>query len=142
MGTKRHKLSVSIGDDYCLLGIVSDEPDYKIGWLFNQQLDASFARGEDLFVFNKKLNEEHAVSVFLYHDERKMLTYRLISNRLPAGYFLSDLKQIDYVLHIQGEVNPDEIGELIQRIGSIDSVRMCVPVDLKRIKEQDRLQLW
>ncbi len=142
MGKKRHKLSISIGDDYCLLGIVSDEPDYKIGWLFNQQLDASFARDEDLLVFNKKVDEEHAVSVFVYHDERKMLTYRLIGNRLPAGYFLSDLKQIDYVLHIQGAVDPDAISELIRRIGSIDSVRMCVPVDLGRIKEQDKLQLW
>ncbi len=125
-----------------MLGIVSDEPDYKIGWLFNQQLGTFFSRGEDLLVFNRNINEEQAASIFFYYDERKMLTYRLIGNRLSVGYFLADLKQIDYVLHIQGEIIPDEISELIREINKIEGVRMCVPVDLKRIKEKDRLQLW
>ena len=142
MNSKKHKLSVAFDEDYCLLGIVSDEPDYKLCWLINQQLGTSFTKGDDLVVFNSKMNQQQEISLFTYYDENKMVTYRLISNRLSSGYFLSDLKNIDYVLHIQGDVIANEIDELIGRIIKTDGIRMCVPVDVQKIRERERLHLW
>ena len=142
MGPKRHKLAVSIDEDYCLLGIASDEPDYKLCWLINQQLDTSFARMDDLVLYNSRLNEDQEVPLFVYYDENKMVTYRLIRNRLTSGHFLSDLKNIDYVLHIQGDIVTDEIDDFLQKIVKTPGIRFCVPVDLKRIRERERLQLW
>lgn len=142
MGPKKHKLSVSIEEDYCLLGIVSDEPDYKLCWLMNQQTGTSFSRVDDLKIFSKKLNEEQQVSLFIYDDEQRMLTFRLIVNRTSAGYFLPELKNIDYFVHIQGDIIPDEMNEVIGSVNKIQAVRMCVPVDLQKIRERDKLQLW
>ena len=139
---KKHKLSVAFDEDYCLLGIASDEPDYKLCWLINQQLGTSFTKGEDLVVFNNKINQQQEVSLFTYYDDNKMVTYRMISNRSSSGYFLSDLKNIDYILHIQGFVMPNEIDELIGKIIKTEGIRMCVPVDLRRIKEKERLHIW
>ena len=142
MSPKKHKLSVSIEEDYCLLGVVSDEPDYKLCWLINERLNFSFKKADDLLLFNGKVNEEQPYSIFQYDDENTMLSYRLIGNRVESGYFLLDLKNIDYILHIQGDIKPDNINELIRKLVSIDSIRMCVPVDLKKIKDRERLQLW
>lgn len=142
MSAKKHKLSVSIEEDYCLLGIVSDEPDYKVCWLLNQQLNFSLARIDDLKLFSKKLNEEQEVSIFKYYDENKLISYRLIVNKTSSGYFLPELKNIDYLLHIQGDIILDEITKIIKQISSIKAIRMCVPVDLSKIKERERLQLW
>jgi len=139
---KKHKLSVAFDEDYCLVGIASDEPDYKLCWLINQQLGTSFTKGEDLVVFNNKINQQQEVSLFTYYDDNKMVTYRMISNRSSSGYFLSDLKNIDYILHIQGFVTPNEIDELIGKIIKTEGIRMCVPVDLRRIKEKERLHIW
>ena len=139
---KKHKLSVAIEEDYCLLGIASDEPDYKLCWLINQQMDTSFARVDNLVVYNSKLNEQQEVALFVYHDENKMVTYRLIGNRLSTGYFLSDLKNIDYVLHIQGDFVTNEIDEFISRVVKAPGIRLCVPVNLQKIREHDRLHLW
>jgi hypothetical protein len=139
---KRHKLSVAIDEDYCLLGIASDEPDYKLCWLINQQMNTSLAKVDDLLVFNSKLNEQQEVALFVYYDENKMVTYRLIGNRLSTGYFLSDLKNIDYVLHIQGDIVESEIDDFIRRLVKAPGVRLCVPVDLQKIRERDRLHLW
>jgi len=139
---KKHKLSVAFDEDYCLLGIASDEPDYKLCWLINQQLGTSFIKGDDLIVFNSKMNQQQEVSLFTYYDDNKMVTYRMISNRSSSGYFLSDLKNIDYVLHIQGDVATTEIDDLIGRIIKTEGIRMCVPVDLRKIRERERLQLW
>jgi hypothetical protein len=139
---KRHKLSVAIDEDYCLLGIASDEPDYKLCWLINQQMNTSLTKVDDLLVFNSKLNEQQEVALFVYYDENKMVTYRLIGNRLSTGYFLSDLKNIDYVLHIQGDIVESEIDDFIRRLVKAPGVRLCVPVDLQKIRERDRLHLW
>jgi hypothetical protein len=139
---KIHKLSVAIDEDFCLLGIASDEPDYKLCWLINQQMNTSFARVDDLVVFNKRMSEQQEVSLFVYYDENKMVTYRLIGNRLSKGYFLSDLKNIDYVLHIQGEIVTSEIDDFIGRVIKTAGVRFCVPVNLQKIREQERLHLW
>lgn len=142
MSPKKHKLSVSIDENYCLLGISSDEPDYKLCWLINQQLRFSFAQIDSLRIFNKKLNEEQEVAIFYFDDENTLLTYRLITNRTSSGYFLSDLKNLDYLIHIQGDLKTDEINKLLKKVNQISSVRMCVPVELNKIKERDRLQLW
>ncbi len=142
MSPKKHKLLVAIDEDFCLLGIASDEPDYKLCWLINQQMDTSFSRVDDLVVFNSKLNEQQEVALFVYHDENKMVTYRMLSNRLSTGYFLSDLKNIDYVLHIQGDIVTNEIDAFISRVIKTPGVRMCVPVNLQKIRERERLHLW
>lgn len=139
---KKHKLAVSIDENFCLLGIVSDEPDYKLCWLINQHIDFNFTRVDDLKLFQKKHNMEQEIALFFYEDESTMMTYRLIPNRASAGLFLSDLQHIDYLLHIQGDLVRDDIQNLISRISKMDAVRMCVPVDLSKIREQERLHLW
>ncbi len=142
MGSKKHKLAAAIDEDYCLFGIASDEPDYKLCWLINQQADISFARTDDIVLYNSRLGEEQEASQFIYVDENKMVTYRLIKNRLTSAHFLSDLKNIDYILHCQGDIVAEEINTFFKKISKTPGIRFCVPVDLKKIRERDRLQLW
>lgn len=142
MNKKKHKLSVSIEENYCLLGISSDEPDYKLCWLINMQLGMSFVKTEDLVIFHKKLDVEQAFSLFHFEDENAMLMYRMIGNRSEKGYFLADLKNIDFILHIQGDLVKDDISTLVGLLNSIDEIRMCVPVDINKVKDKDRLLLW
>ncbi len=129
-------------ENYCLLGISSDEPDYKLSWLINNHLRMSFVKTDNLQLFYKKLNVKQEFSIFYFEDENAVLVYRLISNRSDTGYFLSDLKNIDYILHIQGDLINDDISVLVANLNSIDAVRLCVPVDLIKVREKDRLQLW
>ena len=142
MTLKKHKLSVSIDENYCLLGILSDEPDYKLCWLINDKLKMAFAKSDDLPFFNKKTASENLFSMFIFDDENAMLTYRFIRNRSESACFLSDLVNLDYVLHIQGDLIPDDLDTLVSKLNSLKEIRMCVPVDLGKLKDRDRLQLW
>ena len=129
-------------ENYCLLGISSDDPDYKLCWLINDRLRMAFLKSDNLHVYHKKLGEEQEFSLFQYEDENAMLVYRMIGNRSDAGFFLNDLKNIDFLLHIQGDLINDNISNLVKKMNALDSIRMCVPVDLSKVKEKDRLQLW
>ncbi len=142
MGVKKHKLELAIDEDFCLLGVVSDEPDYKLCWLINSSLDMNFEKQEELQLFHRKLDEEQVFSLFSYHDNDALITFRIIRNRSGNAYFLDELKNIDYLIHIQGEINTSRINEFMQAVGALEPVRMCVPSDLSRIKNKERLFLW
>jgi hypothetical protein len=142
MSVKKHRLEMSIEEDFCLLGIVTDHADYKLCWLINQSLGWSLARQDDLSLFHRKLNLEQHFPLYAYTDEDMLLTYRIIGNRSGDGYFLDELKGLDFLVHIQGDVSHEKITGFIQAAGSIPGIRMCVPVDLARIRDMERLLLW
>lgn len=142
MGVKKHKLDLAIEEDFCLLGVVSDEPDYKLCWMINKILDMNFEKQEELQLFHRKLDKEQVFSYFSYHDSDTLITYRIIRNRSENDYFLDELKNIDYLIHIQGEINTRRINDFMQSVGALEPVRMCVPSDLSRIKNKERLLLW
>ena len=142
MGVKKHKLDLAMEEDFCLLGVVSDEPDYKLCWMINQNLDMNFEKQEDLHLYHRKLNEEQVFPLFSFHDDNSLITFRIIKNRCENGFFLEESKNIDYLIHIQGEINTSRISGFMHSVGSLDAVRMCVPSDLSRIKNKERLLLW
>jgi hypothetical protein len=142
MAVKRHKLELAMEEDFCLLGVVADEPDYKLCWMINQALDMNFEKQEDLQLYHRKRNEEQVFSLFSYYDPDAMITYRIILNKSENGYFLDEMKNIDYLIHIQGEIHADRISDFMQSVNSLKPVRMCVPSDLSRIKNKERLFIW
>lgn len=142
MAVKKHKLEVAMEEDFCLLGVVSDEPDYRLCWMINRQLDMEFKKSDDLLMNHRKYQEKQHFSMFVFEDEEAMVTYRVIKNRANIGFFLDELKNLDYLIHIQGEIYPDQLTSFLQAAGAIDAVRMCVPVNLQKIKNKERLMLW
>lgn len=142
MVKKTHRLNISIDENYCLLGIACDEPDYKLCWLINNNLSTEFKRIENIELFSAKAADKQSFTVFQFVDEATLLTYRIIKNRSDNGFFLDEFKAIDYIVHIQGDILQDEITDFIKEVSKIHSVRMCVPVDLAKIKDRIRLELW
>jgi hypothetical protein len=142
VGVKKHKLELAIDEDFCLLSVVSDEPDYKLCWMINQTLGINFEKQEELHLFHRKLKKVQVFSHFSYHDDDALITFRIIMNRAENGYYLDELRHIDYLIHIQGEINTERIRNFMLSVGALKSVRMCVPSDLSRIKNKERLLLW
>jgi hypothetical protein len=142
MALKRHKLEMAIEEDYCLLGLVSDEPDYRLCWIMNHHLDLDFRKTDDLILSHTKSGQEQLFSIFVFEDEKTMTTYRIIHNRTADGYFLEELKNLDYLVHIQGELLSNQINAFLETTNALDSVRLCVPVELQKIKNRERLLLW
>ncbi|MCK5134725.1 MAG: IPExxxVDY family protein [Bacteroidales bacterium] len=142
MAVKKHKLDVSIEEDFCLLGMVADEPDYKLCWMINNALELAFEKLDDLQLFHRKLQVDQVFSIFGYQDEDALLTYRIINNKSDRGYFLDELKNLDFLVHIQGEISSEKINSFLHHAGALPQVRLCVPVDLKKIRNKERLLLW
>jgi hypothetical protein len=142
MAIKKHKLEVAIDEDFCLLGVVADQADYRLNLLINRKLGFNLLKQEDLFLYHKKTDQDQEFSYFKYFDDESLLTYRVISNRAENGYFLEELKNLDYLVHIQGEFMEEQIASFFRNTAAIPDVRMCVPVDLSKLRNKERLLLW
>ena len=142
MALKKHKLELAFDEDFCLLGLVADQADYRLNLLINRALGFNLLKQEDLSLYHRKLDQDQEFSLYEYFDDESLLTYRLIGNRAENGYFLDELKNLDYRVHIQGEIMEEGIGVFIGKTAAIPDVRMCVPVNLAKIRNKDRLLLW
>ena len=142
MAVKKHTLDMAMDEDFCLLGVVSEQPDYKLCLLINRALGFDLRKQDDLILFHKKLEKDQDFSIFEYYDDKSLLTYRVIRNRAEEGFFLDELKNLDYLVHIQGDVTEENVSSFFLNTAAIPDVRMCVPVDLARIRYKERLWLW
>ncbi len=133
---------MAMEEDFSLLGLLTDEPDYRLCWLLNQWLDINLEKEEDLNLFHPKRKQEQSFSLFSYYDENTCWTFRVIQNRSAQGYFLEEIRNIDFLLHLQGEINADRLQLLMRSISEMGRVRMCVPVDLQKIRSKERLMIW
>lgn len=129
-------------EDFCLLGVVTDEPDYKFCWRINREHGTHLCRMQDLALFHPKLDQEQSFPLFCYEDEDARVTYRVIKNRSEHGFFLDELKNLDFLVHIQGDILTDRINAFIRTVSAFPTVRMCVPVDLAKIRNRERLMAW
>jgi hypothetical protein len=109
MAVRRHKLDHAIQEDFCLLGVVTDEIDYRFCWLLNNKLDVDFRREQNLELFHPKLERNQSFSIFSHNDRISLLTYRIIGNRSSEGWFIEELKHLDYLIHIQGDIFREDV---------------------------------
>lgn len=111
-----HKLKIKKNPDFFLIGISSHENDYRLTWAINQSLGFQFTRINNLKSHNEKLNIDQEFSMFLYEDEEKQVRYNLISNRCENGFLISEHKNIDFFIYIQGEVKESHVEDIVTRL--------------------------
>ena len=76
---------MAMEEDYCLLGVVTDEPDYKLCWMINQSLRMNFEKQDDLYPGTDKILLEE---------------------------FLSEVESTKQLIHFQDHKEPDRQGIL------------------------------
>lgn len=142
MAKRVHKLALGPDEDFSLLSLVCDDRDYRLCWALNEAHGYHFTREEDLELIHTKSKTRQHFALFSYLDEMRMIEYRIIRNQGEEGYFLEELRNIDYLVHIQGAHPGDIPGEFAANALQLDSVRFCAPADISRIRERGRLSLW
>ena len=97
MKTKVHKLSLDefFINECRLIGIYSDEPDYRMAYLLNSQLSLNLEKAENGVIQSKTKVE---FPVFEYTDNDYFREYRLIANQqlISKKYTINEGLFIDY----------------------------------------------
>jgi len=126
---KVHKLVSEPNEQFSLIGIVTHENDYRLSWAFNQNLRFEFTKAESLCIEQPKLEENPVFSVFRFDDEECFIQYQLISNKSENGFLIPELKNIDFILKISGEVTDPSFKELVLKIKKMEYVSTAFKID-------------
>lgn len=133
--TKKLKLDYIPEFEFLLLGIVSYDRDYRLGWEINKELNIDLQRVDDHNIKHKKTGREQYFSCFTFSDENTYLDYKLLSNRSDNGFLLDDLRNIDYLIVITGEYYSSLAREMKNKLLKLESVQNCFIIQPDHIRD-------
>lgn len=130
------KLNIKPDFEFHLIGIVTSEPIYRLGWLINEACSLSLVESTKVEMYNPKLSAVQDFNIFSYL-ENEVVNYELIHNKGIHGILIEEQKQIDYFLKISNA--NDSIEELIQNIKSIKNISLVQIIEPNSLKSKNRL---
>ena len=136
---KKHLLEIEYDFDFVLIGISSHEKDYRICWALNQKLGLELTKTDALEIKDKKQEEASSFSLFVCERPDEFMEYLIIANRSEKGLLIPEQKQMDYFFVIKGEVEEEQIEELVNKIKEINFVLTAVRIDPSVLKSKQNL---
>jgi hypothetical protein len=131
----RTRLHVDYDFDFCLIGIVSYEKDYRLCWMLNKLLNIQLTKAEDHIAAGGK----HSIYTCLHEDLFR--EYHLIANKGDALILVDEHKHIDYFLLIKGIIEEDERKHMPELIKKSEMVSAAYLIDVHSLKSKHNLIL-
>lgn len=134
------KLSVNIdySDEYAFIGIACHLKDYRLSFYLNKALDFKLKKIDDFNQLDERL-ESHPYSVFYYYCPDFHSTFCLLSNHHADMKLIPSLKQFDYFLVFQKNLNAPQKQELIRKIKKVPNMIMAYEIDYTKMNKVNYL---
>ncbi len=119
--------------DFILLGIFCAYRDYRLCFEVDNILDLSLERMKDVELTMEKKGSSGLFPVFIstnVDDEN----YFIIGNKGSNGYFIPELKQVDYFLKIRNFSRYTKPDEIIKKLKTISIVSSAIEINPEVLK--------
>jgi len=143
-------------EDYSLIGIHTSEEDYRLAYLLNKNLNASFSKYHKYLDFK---NSNAVFSIYEFFDESKHQDNFLISNKFvgidtqdtsanlfsdsvsysTTSYLIPERKKVDFFLRIEGSASSKEIERVIEKLNTIHQIITSYSINPSELKSKDFL---
>jgi len=141
MAKKTHKLDYSPDYDFKVLGLISDEKDYKLIWNINNSMKWQLERKEDYQFFDQKNQQTLLFPLFSYSNECSYISYKVLVNKYESFYFIDELKHIDYLMIIIDESGTENMSQLVNKLKKTEGIRGVFQIDLSSLRNREFLIL-
>jgi hypothetical protein len=158
----KHTLKIEDDYDFVLIGISSHEKEYRICWALNNKFKFEFKKIESLEIKGKKQLTPSFFSLFLYVDEDNFKEYFVLANLSESKsvdaknftlfeeeakqdqsteneWLVPEYKQMNYFFVVKGDIEQDELDEIMGKIKEIDMVLTAVDIDVEQLKSKHNL---
>ena len=127
-------------EDTRLLGIMAPMKAYQFCWMLNHLLDLDFRVNNEIEIQLTKKQRNYFFAVYEYAERTNTLVHYLYNNQFDGEYLLPELKHLDFLWLLKGDVVTDVSLELlIQSIRSINGVQLVVELTNEKIKNKEHL---
>jgi len=124
---------------FTLIGISCHMKDYRISFLLNKHLGSDFLKMEDLKITLNNKKDPTEFSLYYYHDEDYFNKYYLVANRSQELVLAPEIKQVDFLIIVEGEFTKTQKDRLIKSIRNITNVNMAYEIKFAEIKNHETL---
>jgi len=157
----KHTLEIEYDYDFVLIGISSHEKDYRFCWALNNKLKLELSKKESLEIKGKKQTTPSYFSFFTFEDSDQYKEYTVLANfseskslavnennlfgssekskQSENEFLIPEHKQMNYLFVIHGELEDEQVEELIQKIKEIEIVLTAIRIDPKSLKSKQNL---
>jgi hypothetical protein len=134
----KHKLFAEDDYEFELIGICSNNSDYRLCWNINQCLEITLSKGNDYVCISKKDGESiHSFYQFIEPDQQT--EYFLIKN-LSSTYkhLIPEKDQVDYFLLIKNNFERD-LDDIVTLLRENESILTAIIFDPEELKSKGNL---
>ncbi len=124
---------------FTLIGISCHVKDYRISYLLNNHLGFDLLKMEDLKITLNNKKDPEEFSLYYYSDEDYFNTYYLVANRNQEFVLAPEIKQVDFLLIVEGEFRRSQKDRLIRSVRNIPNVLMAYEIKFAEIKNYETL---
>ena len=124
---------------FTLIGISCHLKDYRLSHHLNKIPEFNFARDQDISILQPGKPEPASFSFFYYRDDDQGNAYSLISNRNENSALIPEMKQLDFILVVEGEFRKNRRDQLLKSIRSIQNVLTAYELNPKEIRNFENL---
>ena len=119
-----------------VIGLSSQLRDYRLVHQINRnrEIPFSFIRSEDLNGRTAGDAEPVSFSLYLYQDEEDGYTCYLVSNRTSEGILIPGLREMDYLLLIDGSFSHQQKNDLLKTLRAEPGILLASEVNVTGIK--------
>ena len=139
--------------DYDLIGITSTLEDYRLAYFLNEDLQINLVRELNDLDFS---NKNCSFTLYNYNCKKTFSSWSLLANRhifvadtkgktnlfkeeSKISYLINEKKEIDYFFKILGDLDEDQIKQLLVKIKRIKGVIAAFTVNPLTLKSKDFL---
>lgn len=125
-------------EDIQLLGIVCPSESYQFIWRIQEAFNYSFVRNTDYDIYV----DEKTFRVYSYQQPERFLEHFIIGNRQGTNFLLSEIKNVDYIWMLKGNVfNQKEPTLISSHLTQLKDVVHVFPIDSANLSKRQYLIL-
>ena len=125
--------------DFEVISLVSSVKDYRLCWLLNRHLKFDFSRVDDLMLPAQKKKKGGTFSNYFFYDEMNKLNYFLLANKDGGVFLLPELKQVDYIIKLEGFMADEKKKELLEELKLVPYLETVFGNSLDELKSKANL---
>lgn len=122
-------------EDIKLLGLVSAAEPYHLAWRVSRHLQWNFEREHDFDIHISELS----FPVYHLNDHTKFFEQFIISNRCKSFYLLQEIKHIDFLWMLKGNLQTETLTQIQHFLKSIPVITTSFELNPYQLKMKQYL---
>src|SRR4030095_2746933 len=127
-------------EDSKLLGIMAPIKDYQFCWHLNNVMGMDFRINNDIEIQLNKRKRNYFFAVYEFSEPTGSLSHYLYNNRFDGEYLLPELKHLDFLWLMKGDIVDEEnLHQTINDIKEISGVQLVIELTNEKIRNKEHL---